>query len=141
MITLDVDQSGLPADSVLSDTLLALVAKELNARIPSVPEGLVAVGFISDTEMQELNLKYRNKDKTTDVLSFSYMDDERSETLGDVVISFEQVKRQQEDGVEQEIVMLIIHGVLHVIGYDHEEDADAKEMFPLQDGIYDAVYE
>lgn len=81
---------------------------------------------------------YRSKDTVTDVLSFSYIGQTTGESdqLGDIVISVDQAKRQSQDGdLELELADLIIHGILHVLGYDHEQAKDAKEMFPLQDRL------
>jgi probable rRNA maturation factor len=89
----------------------------------------VTVVFVSDRAMRELNRRWRGKRGTTDVLSFPAEQDEfeRAEgsTLGDVVISVEQAARQAaEQGAEldEEVSQLILHGVLHLCGYDHETD-------------------
>jgi probable rRNA maturation factor len=88
-----------------------------------------AVAFVSDRRMKELNSFFRRKDSTTDVLSFRHEADEfekDTSNLGDVVISAEQAARQaQENGLslENEIKQLILHGVLHLCGYDHETDS------------------
>lgn len=89
----------------------------------------VTVAFVSDRAMRELNRMWRRKSGTTDVLSFPAGQDEfeKSEgvTLGDVVISVEQAARQAgEHGLEfeEEMSQLILHGLLHLCGYDHETD-------------------
>jgi len=87
-----------------------------------------AVAFISDRRMKELNKLFRGKDSTTDVLSFPHEPDEfdpDKTNLGDIVISAEQAARQAaENGlsIENEIKQLILHGLLHLCGYDHETD-------------------
>jgi len=87
-----------------------------------------SVAFISDRRMKELNSFFRGKDSTTDVLSFPHEPDEfdRDTTnLGDIVISVEQARRQAEENgltLEGEIKQLILHGLLHLCGYDHETD-------------------
>ena len=114
----------------------------------------IAVAFVSDRRMRELNKFFRRKDATTDVLSFPHEpdefepvqrgslgppNDERDEPrilnfLGDIVISAEQAAKQaSENGLslEIEIKQLILHGVLHLCGYDHESDEgemNAREM-------------
>ena len=87
------------------------------------------VVFVSDRAMRELNQRWRGKRGTTDVLSFPSAQDEFEKlegvTLGDVVISVEQAARQAaEHGLEfeEEVAQLILHGVLHLCGYDHERD-------------------
>jgi probable rRNA maturation factor len=89
----------------------------------------VGIVFVSDRAMRELNRRWRGKPVTTDVLSFP-ADQEKFEkpedsTLGDIVISVEQAARQAEENnlaFDDEIAQLILHGVLHLCGYDHETD-------------------
>ena len=87
-----------------------------------------SIALISDRRMKELNRFFRGKDSTTDVLSFPHESDEfdLDETnLGDIVISVEQAQRQAEENkltLENEIKQLILHGLLHLCGYDHETD-------------------
>ena len=87
-----------------------------------------SVAFISDSRMKQLNEMFRGKDTTTDVLSFPYETDEfdpDKTNLGDIVISAEQAQKQAvENGlsIEGEIKQLILHGVLHLCGFDHETD-------------------
>jgi len=89
-----------------------------------------------DLRMQKLNRQYRNRDKTTDVLSFpsgAPQVEGRPRHLGDIVISLPQAKRQALDighGVEPELRFLILHGTLHLLGYDHE--TDDGQMIRLQ---------
>lgn len=87
----------------------------------------ISLTFVSDARIQELNREYRDKNKPTDVLSFSLQEGEFSEInpdiLGDIVISVETAKKNaQKNGLslEQEINFLIIHGLLHLLGYNHE---------------------
>lgn len=105
----------------------AFAAKALRV-LPASAAG-VTVAFVSDRVMRELNRRWRGQTGTTDVLSFPADQDEfeKSEgpTLGDVVISVEQAARQaQENGLtlDQEIAQLILHGLLHLCGYDHSTD-------------------
>ena len=87
-----------------------------------------SIAFISDRRMKELNQFFRGKDTTTDVLSFPHEPDEFDSdktNLGDIVISAEQAQRQaKENGLtlDDEIKQLILHGILHLCGYDHETD-------------------
>lgn len=96
-----------------------------------------SVAFISDRRMKELNKLFRGKDSTTDVLSFPHEPDEfdpDKNNLGDIVISVEQAQKQaQENGLtlHGEIKQLILHGVLHLCGYDHDTDngeMNAREL-------------
>lgn len=86
------------------------------------------VAFISDDRMLQLNSLFRGKETTTDVLSFPREHDAfdpEKDDLGDIVISAEQAQRQAADhglSLEAEIKQLILHGLLHLCGYDHEVD-------------------
>ncbi len=90
--------------------------------------GSFSVAFISDSRMTQLNKLFRGKDSNTDVLSFPHEPDEfdpDKDNLGDIVISAEQAQKQAtENGLtlEGEIKQLILHGLLHLCGYDHETD-------------------
>jgi len=97
----------------------------------------VSVAFVSDRRMKELNKVFRNKNATTDVLSFPYEKEgfePESSFIGDIVISAEQANRQaQENGLtlETEIKQLILHGLLHICGFNHEADngeMDRREL-------------
>lgn len=103
------------------------------------------VRWISDREMRRLNRQYRGKDKTTDVLSFpgdlvSAGEAEpsplpRLDHLGDVVISVPAARRQAEDAghsVDRELRVLLLHGVLHCLGHDHETDDGTMERLEMQ---------
>jgi probable rRNA maturation factor len=79
------------------------------------------VRFVGDREMRRVNRRYRGRDRTTDVLSFPGEDGH----LGDVLISVPAARRQAAaagHGVERELATLLLHGVLHCLGYDHETD-------------------
>lgn len=87
------------------------------------------VAFVSDRSMRALNKRWRDKTGTTDVLSFPAGQNEFEQandtTLGDVVISIQQAARQAKSSrltLDQEIAQLILHGLLHLCGYDHETD-------------------
>ena len=99
----------------------------------------VTVAFVSDRAMRELNWRWRGKRGTTDVLSFPAGQDEfekvEGSTLGDVVVSVEQAARQAgEHGLsfEAEVAQLILHGVLHLCGYDHETDEGEMNRLELR---------
>ena len=82
---------------------------------------------------------YRTKDAITDVLSFPSGDAPIFGELGDVLICFPQAERQAQGDVQLELMDLLVHGILHVLGYDHEIPADAEVMFLLQDIIVHEV--
>jgi probable rRNA maturation factor len=95
------------------------------------------VAFVSDRKMRELNKTFRGKNLTTDVLSFPFNADEFEEenNLGDVIISLEQAAKQSEENnlnFETEIKQLILHGILHLCGYDHETDGGEMNRRELE---------
>jgi probable rRNA maturation factor len=94
------------------------------------------IAFVSDRTMRELNRMWRHKGGTTDVLSFPAEPAEFEEpTLGDVVISVEQAARQAKDNelsFENEVAQLILHGLLHLCGYDHETDDGEMNALELK---------
>ncbi len=95
--------------------------------------GTLAVRFVSDREMRRLNLRFRRKDATTDVLSFPGSDTPEGPQLGDIAISLPAARRQAvERGhpVRREIELLLLHGLLHCLGHDHE--TDGGEMLRLE---------
>jgi probable rRNA maturation factor len=140
MITFDAEQDAVPKGHQFSSARLKKIAGELDVALGEKVTGVVSLSFVDDAEIRRLNRMYRKKDKVTDVLSFGSPDGDRSGYLGDVIISYPQAVRQAEDGdLELELTDLLVHGILHVLGYDHEEAGDADEMFPLQDKIVAGV--
>ena len=113
---------------------------EKTADLYGLSEGVeVGVTFLDDAAIQELNRDYRGKDRPTDVLSFALNEGEEpaivdapdEELLGDILISLETTARQAEEyghSLERELAYLTVHGMLHLLGYDHEEPADQAEM-------------
>lgn len=99
--------------------------------------------FIDDNEMRGINKKYRNIDNTTDVISFALEDSKdiikyKKRLLGDIYISHNKVIEQaKENNVSEfyEMCFLIIHGILHLLGYNHEIKKDEDIMFKLQEDI------
>lgn len=93
----------------------------------------MSILLLDDTAITELNKNYKHRDRPTDVLSF-YQDEnpeDRGDILGDVVISVETAKRQadeREKSLDDEMDLLLAHGILHLLGYTDYTDDDAKRM-------------
>ena len=107
--------------------LLALEKIDRLAR----PVDEVSIAFVDDDAMTSLNRKFRRKNKTTDVLTFP--GDDRF--LGDIVISVDQARRQAADekhSTATEVRYLILHGILHALGHDHETDAGEMNALEVQ---------
>ncbi len=103
--------------------------------------------LVDDNEMQELNRRFLGRDKPTNVLAFSMREGEFSSLhphlLGDLVISIETAKRQSKssDLSEMEmLILLLIHGILHLIGYEHERGKkEAREMAMKQKELFQMI--
>jgi len=114
-----------------------IVARVLAAEgVPRAEAGIVITG---DATVRDLNRRYRGEDAPTDVLSFAFgVDAEefvlppgKSNRLGDVVISLPAARRQAKQArhsLEREVAVLLVHGLLHLLGYDHATDDDARVM-------------
>jgi probable rRNA maturation factor len=125
--------------TLIKKTLIEINDKKLPKNISEI-----GVTFCNDAEIKKLNLAYRNKNKPTDVLSFSFIEglkvNSHDTYLGDVIISLDTAKKQANKfkvSLEEELLRLIVHGILHLFGYDHENVSEkkAKEMFDLQDDL------
>ncbi|WP_323704720.1 rRNA maturation RNase YbeY [Mammaliicoccus sp. Dog046] len=111
-------------------------------------EAELSISFVDEEEIQAINRDYRDKDKVTDVISFSLEEDEPEiegldipRVLGDIIICLEVAKEQAESynhSLSRELGFLALHGFLHLLGYDHMTEEDEKEMFSRQDEILNA---
>ena len=130
------DEAELGLDHDFFKTVLDIIYKELND--DRLIEREISLLLADDETIQELNKSYRDMDKPTDVLSFEI---ESDEILGDIIISVETAKRMAIEysiSLDREIAFLFIHGILHLLGYDHETSVeDEEEMFTLQNKLLD----
>jgi len=112
---------------------LLAFARQLYARL-GLRSGFSVV-LLSDAAMRRFNRQFAGVDKTTDVLSFpSGNDDDGDDAyLGDILISVETAERQRKAGIEGELRVLMLHGLLHLLGYDHA--VDQGEMEELEDRL------
>jgi len=109
----------------------------------NVVNGIFTIIFVLDDEIHEINKKYRNVDRVTDVISFAFEDTKdimynNMRMLGDIYICIPQMKRQALEyghSEKRELSFLAVHGLLHLLGYDHMEKEDEKIMFDLQELI------
>jgi probable rRNA maturation factor len=119
-------------------------------RLPKDSE--VSIMIVDNSYIQELNLIYRKQNRPTDVLSFAmneltddepdYDSSEELNILGDIVVSLEQASLQSNEyghSLERELGYLVAHGMLHLMGYDHETDEEARVMRSLEEKIMQAV--
>lgn len=101
------------------------------------PSDAVELSFVSDGEIRALNAQWRDKDVPTDVLSFSYGRSapgeagDEEDPVGEIIVSVDRARAQAADlghGVEEELSLLVIHGLFHIMGLDHEDDREAELM-------------
>ncbi len=106
--------------------------------------GEIEVNIIGEKEMKILNYQYRGFRKVTDVLAFAWQEDKivQSEFLGEIFICYRQIiKQAKEFGVDtrEEFSRVLAHGLLHLVGYDHQTAKEEKKMFALQEKIVKKV--
>jgi probable rRNA maturation factor len=106
------------------------LAKWLVSIAPARARGEVGIALVSDARIRALNRRYRRKDRATDVLSFA-----SDPALGDIVIATGVAKRQARDAghsYQAELRVLALHGLLHLLGYDHHDRSDRGRMSRLE---------
>ena len=108
---------------------------------------IISVSLVDNEFIHKINKEYRGIDRPTDVISFAFLDNEDRKTiykskepvcLGDIYISVDKAKEQAEEyghSLNRELSFLFVHGLLHLLGYDHMNEEDEKVMFQLQDEI------
>lgn len=122
----------------VTDAMLEGAARSAFLAAPPPKQGTYAVTIVltDDEEMQELNRTWRGKDAPTNVLSFP-LEEEVSEPglLGDVVLAYETTLKEAREAnlaLADHVSHLVVHGVLHLVGFDHEEDEEAERMENLE---------
>ena len=110
-------------------------------------EPIISVSLVDNEFIHAMNRDYRGIDRPTDVISFAFLDNEDRQALykgkepvclGDIYISIDKAKEQAEEyghSLKRELSFLFVHGLLHLLGYDHMNEEDEKIMFKLQDEI------
>ena len=124
--------------SPLGQDKLAAIAKAISDTIAVKKELIIGISFVDSKAMQKLNAKYANTDAATDVLSFDYSDDKNSSSDGDIVVCLEIAKQQAIDNKisqDAELSLLIAHGTLHILGFDHQNSAQVTSLDALQSDI------
>ncbi|MFD2446105.1 rRNA maturation RNase YbeY [Bacillus sp. CGMCC 1.16607] len=145
-MTLEIDfvdeTSSLSVEEITEiGSLLNFAAKRQEVEIGSE----ISITFVTNERIQEINREYRNKDKSTDVISFAMEElgegeveivgADQPRVLGDIIISIPKAKEQAEEyghSFLRELGFLAVHGFLHLLGFDHETEEEEKEMFSLQ---------
>ncbi|OAB43123.1 rRNA maturation RNase YbeY [Paenibacillus antarcticus] len=157
-MSLQLAWSNEQSEYEINASLISLLESALQkaGEAESVIDGEVALTFVNDEQIHELNRDYRGIDRPTDVLSFAMNDslddeleivyelgegeemEEIPDVLGDIIISVSRAKLQSEEfghSLEREIGFLFVHGFLHLLGYDHQDKASEDEMMGKQEAV------
>ncbi|OEH93702.1 rRNA maturation RNase YbeY [Bacillus solimangrovi] len=141
-----IDENGFVNESDLEqvEKLLRYAAEQEGVE----EDAEISVTFVDDAEIQTINRDYRDKDRPTDVISFALEELGEGEmeiqgmdmprVLGDIIVSVETTKVQADEyghSFSRELGFLCVHGLLHLLGYDHMNERDEKEMFARQKEI------
>ncbi len=145
---------------IISKETLKLIEKSIKRCVKRNGFSIPCEAYVTLTDnmgIQELNQEHRGIDKPTDVLSFPLIEYVNGEPmiepgdidpesgrvfLGDIIISVEKAMEQAQNyghSPEREFAFLAVHGILHLLGYDHESEEDEKQMFSIQEGILEEM--
>ncbi len=119
------------------------VFRELNKRKVSSSNQQINLVFVNSLEMKKLNKQFRSKNKPTDVLSFSFLEgfSHPQKELGDLVLCASYIKQMKQGPVRERTAYAVLHGILHLLGFEHETDPKtAEKMYRLQDQIFNKLY-
>ncbi len=128
--------------------ILDKIRKNISQNVEITQKWILNIVFVSDEEIQKLNKDYRQKDYVTDVLSFHYFEDfsllKNNEVAWEIILNESKIKSQAIEywlWEEKEFYKLLIHSILHIIWYDHEEDEDYEIMNSLENIIWKEIFE
>lgn len=134
MINIEINnkQNEVELDECLEDLFKSIARKA--GEIEGYNSGEISVALVNNHEIKKLNNKFRQQDKVTDVLSFPMDED----IWGDVIISVERARSQAQDfghSLNRELCYLLTHSILHLLGYDHKNPGDKKQMRQKEERI------
>ena len=130
-------------------TIDKLVARAFKLEGFNLPNVYIGIGVVTESEIKEINKEYRKVDAPTDVLSFpifsrselSKMKEDKHDTeisIGDIVLCMDVIEKHAKEygtGFNREMLYMIVHGICHLLGYDHEIEEEKKEMRKLEEAI------
>ena len=142
-VIISIEPDTLAVEDYIEDEIIR--AAELVGKLYGAENSELSITLTDDEHIHELNKKFRGVDRPTDVLSFAFREsdepeilNQQTEILGDIIISLERAKMQAEEYGHtylREVIFLTVHGILHLLGYDHMEEADRIEMEREQDFV------
>lgn len=130
--------------AALSQQVFDVVIKQLDPALLQDKQLVINVELNNDSTIKELNKEFRNQDKATNVLSFANIDDDEffeqienmtEVELGDIIIAFQTMKKESLElsiSFQDHYIHILIHGILHLLGYDHIKEDEAQEMETLE---------
>lgn len=129
-----------PENFMISEEKISEIFAYFEKNLPFSQKWTLNIAFLSDEEIQILNRDYRGMNKPTDVLSFHYFDDfslldEKTDIAGECIFSENKIIEQAEKfghSANEEFEILLIHSILHILGFDHENDEDFEEMWKYE---------
>ena len=132
-----IDEYGYEYPDVLKRVI------DLTLKEEQVSDAVFSIIFVTNEKIHDINLQYRGIDRETDVISFAYEDNQKSRDLdirilGEIFISIDKMKEQASlygHSETRELCFLTVHGLLHLLGYDHQVLEEEKIMFGKQEGI------
>ncbi|MBQ9480221.1 MAG: rRNA maturation RNase YbeY [Selenomonadaceae bacterium] len=138
-ITINVEPETIELDEEIKHEIIRAV--ETMGELYDAANCEVSITVTDDQRIHDLNRQYRGIDRPTDVLSFAFNesdepeiifdDEDHIDTLGDIIVSIDRAKAQAIEyghSFKREIIFLIVHGMLHLLGYDHMEESERLEM-------------
>lgn len=136
MISLVLDQQVLKGGQRLPKASVCAIEKSINKLLKTKGSIEISVAFVSDAVMRKWNGVYRGKKETTDVLSFPFEGGEGEQ--GEILVSYKRALKQAKEAghsTRSEVIFLIVHGVLHILGFTHGTKKNREKMFSLQHHI------
>ena len=144
---MEIDFNSLDPEFESYESVYLEIASKALSHLGLSFEPIISISLVNDETIHQINNDYRHIDRVTDVISFAFNDGEDRESLyhsgsmvvlGDIYICIDQAKRQAEEyghSLDREMRFLFVHGLLHLLGYDHMKKEDEEIMFPLQEEI------
>ena len=145
MITLNLrfDEGIEPIDLTSAKAVVSQLDKQAPVKIPDA--AVVNARIVNEQTVRDLNRRFSGKDEATDVLSFNYAENHPQAAegeLGDIVISYQHIVRQARDaGTNEatELALLLLHGILHILGVDHQNPKQRKKLDKIQASVMEAA--
>lgn len=132
----------------INQTIIKKIFETIEKITQKSQQGTINIVFVTPEDIQTLNKNYRKKDAVTDVLSFHYFDNfntiKNDEIAGELIFCEEKIISQGQEywlGSEHEFYKLLIHSLLHILWYDHEQEDDYKIMQAFENQIWQKIFE